>query len=186
MVYSPKGLCKSLVEEYWDKYHSISVQEYKGIYLFDIIGDELIYNLMLLDNVPHIEECNRYNLNIVLRNFYYTFNKIESMYSFGEKHPNILNVHFAGGHIKPFNVIVDENNNLSFQINVESYSINKRAIKWLFDMSEHRMGSYNYNSLLFSIIWQYTRYSVREDLGLEPDKKMSQRYLEFFNRSFIG
>jgi len=184
MVYSPRGLAKQLILEYWEKYHSTQEQIYKGIYLFDIIGDELIYNIMMLDEDPRIEVCTKYNINVAFKNFYYTFTNIDSMYTFGKNHPILLNVHFAVGHVKPYNVIIDNKDNLSFQINVEKYGMDRNSIKWLFDMSEHRMGSYNYNVLMFSIIWQYTKHSIKEKLGIEK-KGINERYLKFFNNIFI-
>lgn len=186
MVYSPKGLAAELIKEYWEKYQGIKEQKYKGIYLFDIIGDELIYNLMILDEHPKVEEVHNYNLNVVPRNFYFTFNDIDSMHCFGDKFPHVLNVHFAGGHIKPFDVTVDENLNLSYRIHIEKYAIDKRSLKWLFDFGEHRSGSYNYNALIFSIIWQYLKFSIKEKLISAKSDKISKRYLEFFNRNFLN
>lgn len=185
MVYSPKGLTLELIKEYWDKYHGTTEQEYKKIFLFDIIGDELIYNIMKLDADPRIEECNQYNLNVVLRNFYYTFNNIKSMHDFGSDYPNVLNVHFAVGHVKPYNITLDDSGNLKFQIDLEKYSMDKANIRWLFDMAEHRMGSFHYNALMFSIIWQYTRFSIKEKLEPKSDK-LSCRYLEYFKRIFVN
>lgn len=184
MLYSPKGLALELIKEYWDKYNSITEQEYKKIYLFDIIGDELIYNIMKIDGDPRIEECTQYNLNVVLRNFYYTFNNIGSIHDFGKDYPNVLNVHFAVGHVKPFNIILEDNGNLKFQIELEKYAMDKANVRWLFDMAEHRMGSFHYNALMFSIIWQYTRYTIKEKLESKP-ASLSNRYLEYFNRIFI-
>jgi hypothetical protein len=184
MLYSPKGLALKLIKEYWDKYHNITEQNYKNVFLFDIIGDELIYNIMKIDNDPRIEECTQYNLNVVLRNFYYTFNNVKSMNDFGKDHPNILNVHFAVGHIKPYNIILEDNGNLKFQIELEKYAMDKANVRWLFDMAEHRMGSFHYNALMFSIVWQYTRYTIKEKLESKP-ASLSNRYLEYFNRIFV-
>jgi len=184
MLYSPKGLALELIKEYWDKYHSITEQSYKNVYLFDVIDDELIYNVMKIDGDPRIEECTNYNLNVVLRNFYYTFNNVRSMYNFGTDHPNVLNVHFAVGHVKPYNVTLENDGSLNFQIKLESYGMDKQNIQWLFDMSEHRIGSFHYNALMFSIIWQYTRYSIKEKLS-SSQEKLSERYLSYFNRIFL-
>lgn len=52
------------------------------------------------------------------------------------------------------------------------------------NMSQHRMGSHHYNALMFSIIWQYTRYSIKEKLESKP-AILSTRYLEYFNRTFV-
>ena len=186
MVYSPKGKISELIKEYWEKYNSIITQEYRGIYLYDIIGDELLYNLMLIDSHDGIEEMKSYNLNVVLRNFYYDFSDLVSMYDFGNCYPNVLNVHFAGGHVKPFDVIVDENNNLTFKMSIENYAINKKCLRWLFDLEDHRLGSFNYNALIFSIIWQHTRYSIKDKLDPDNDKSISKRYLEFFKRNFLN
>jgi hypothetical protein len=184
MVYSPKGLAKQLITEYWGKYYNIKEKVYKGIYLYDIISDELIYNIMMLDGDPRIEECSKYNINTTLKNFYYSFSRIDSMYTFGKNHPQLLNVHFAVGHVKPYNVIINDEGNLLFQINVEKYDMDCNSVKWIFDMGEHRMGSYNYNALIFSIIWQHTKYTIRKRLDLDKED-ISVRYLEFFNNSFI-
>jgi len=185
MIYSPARLSLELIKEYWEMYHGISDQVYRGIYLFDIIGDELIYNLMLLNKDKRIEECRNYNINTVFRNFYYTFGDIHSMFEFGNNFPYVYNVHFAGGHVKPYNVIVDENYNLSFVINTERYLNNKKSLRFLFDMGEHRAGNFHYNALIFSIIWQYTRYSIREKLGLTKEK-ISERYHNFFYNNLIN
>lgn len=185
MVYFPKKITTGLIREYWDKYDSIREQVYRGIHLYDIIDDELIYNLMLSDGHTGIEEVRDHNLNVVFKSFYYDFSEIDSMYSFGTNHPKVLNVHFVGGHVKPYDVIVDENNNLTFNISIENYAINREDLKWLFDMSDHRSGSFHYNALIFSIIWQHTRYCIREKLYLETAMGISNRYLEFFKRNFI-
>jgi hypothetical protein len=184
MLYSPKGLALELIKEYWDKYHNITEQEYKKIFLFDIIGDELIYNIMKIEGDPRIEECSQYNLNVVLRNFYYTFSNIKSIHDFGKDYPNVLNVHFAVGHVKPFNIILDDTGGLKFQIELEKYAMDKANVRWLFDMAEHRMGSFHYNALMFSIIWQYTRYSIKERLS-SCSPTLSNRYLDYFNRIFV-
>lgn len=185
MVYTPKGLALNLIKEYWDKYQGITEQIYKNIFLFDIIGDELIYNIMKLDSDPRVEECNKYNLNVVLRNFYYNFTDIKSMSDFGKNFPNVLNVHFAVGHVKPFNIEISDRGSLKFLIELEKYSMDKANVRWLFDMAEHRMGSHHYNALMFSIIWQYTRYSIKEKLESKP-ATLSTRYLEYFNRTFVA
>lgn len=184
MVYSPKGLAKQLIRDYWDKFDGITEQVYKNVYLHDIIDDELIYNLMALDGDPRVEEHMGHNINIVLRSFYHEFFDIKSMHSFGKNFPNILNIHFAAGHVKPYDVTIDDSGKLYFPIEVEKYAVDQATIKWLFDMSQHRMGSFHYNALMFSIIWQHTRYSIKEKLSTEQEK-LSERYLDFFNKIFI-
>jgi len=185
LAYFPKDLQKSALIEYWDKFDSIRTQEYRGIFLFDIIGDELIYNIMLIDGSESIEEYTKCNINSVLKNLYYSFDTVPSMYSFGKDHPHILSVHFSVGHVKPFNVILDEKENLSYTITMERYNMENDDVRWAFDTTYHRMGSLHYNALIFSIIWQHTRYSIREKLGLEKIK-LSSRYLEFFDRCFMN
>jgi len=184
MVYSPKGLARQLISEYWEKFDSVTEQVYKNIFLHDIIDDELIYNIMILDGDNRVEEYTGHNLNIVLRTFYHDFSNIKSMYSFGKDFPNILNIHFSAGHIKPYDVIIDDSGKLHFPIEVESYAVDRATIKWLFDMSQHRMGSFHYNALMFSIIWQYTRYTIKEKLESNP-ASLSIRYQDFFNKIFI-
>ena len=183
-AYFPKDLTKQMILEYWEKYNSITEQQYKNIFLYDIIGDEYIYNLMLIDEDPRIEECTEYNINVVLRNFYSNFFKINSMYSFGERSPHVLNVHFAIGHIKPFNVVIDDSGNLSCTIKMEKYNTDKESVRWLFDIAEHKCGAFHYNTVVFSLIWQYTRYCIREQMGLMKEN-MSTRYLDFFNKNII-
>jgi hypothetical protein len=185
MVYSPKGLVRQIIQEYWYKFNDLQGNSYKNIYLFDTIGDELIYNLMKIDEDKRVEECNRYNINVVLRNFYYDFSNIKSMYEFGSSFPNVLNIHFAVGHVKPYNVVLDQKGNLNFHIELEKYTMDKDNIRWLFNLSEHRMGSFHYNALLFSIIWQYTRYKIKERLNPMAEI-LSGRYSEYFDRIFIG
>lgn len=184
IVYSPAGLSAKLFREYWDIYQSVQTPVYKGLHLPNILDDELMYVLMLLHKETNIEVLRTYNINVVFRNFYYTFDKVNSMFNFGEKYPNIYSVHFASGHVKPYNVIVDDQFNLTFPINSERHGNNKKNIRWTFDMSEHRVGSFHYNALIFSIIWQYTRYSVLEKLGLS-EETISDRYAEFFKTCFI-
>jgi hypothetical protein len=184
MIYSPAKLSAKLLREYWDLYHSIRSQIYRGIFLYDIIGDELIYNLMMLHNEPNIEEFRSYNINAVFRNFYYIFDDVDSMFTFGSKYPNLYSVHFSGGHVKPYEVIVDDQFTLTFPIVTEKYVNNKKNIKWTFDMRDHRLGSFHFNALMFSIVWQYTRYSIREKLGLTKEI-ISNRYSEFFKVCFI-
>lgn len=179
-VYFPAKLTKDLILEYWEKYNNIVEKQYRGVILFDTIGDELIYNLMMIDNNPNVEECIKYNLNVVSRNFYYSFNNISSMDTFGSDYPNIFNFHFAVGHVKPFNIIIDDEGRLHYNILLEAYGLDHDIIKWCFDMSQHRIGSHHYNSLIFSIIWQYYRYLIRETLGLSKEIT-SKRYLDFFN-----
>jgi hypothetical protein len=185
LAYFPKNLTKQMILEYWEKYDSINEQKYKNIFLFDIIGDELIYNLMLLDENKNIEEYREHNINVVLKNFYYNFESITSMYNFGSTPPYILNVHFSSGLIKPFDVIINDKDDLSCTTRLEKYGIEKESLKWVFDISTHIYGSYNYNSLIFSLIWQYTRYNIREKMGLTKEN-ISSRYLNFFNRYIIG
>jgi hypothetical protein len=184
MVFSPKGLARQLITEYWDKFDSITEQVYKNIFLHDIIDDELIYNIMILDGDTRVEEYTKHNINIVLRTFYYDFSNISSMYNFGKDFPNILNIHFSAGHIKPYDVIIDDSGKLHFPIEIEKYAIDSATVKWLFDMSQHRMGSFHLNALMFSIIWQYTRYIIKEKLESKP-ASLSSRYLDFFNRIFL-
>lgn len=184
LVYFPKDLQKRMLLEYWDKYDSVVERSYRGVHLYDIIGDEMIYNLMLIDGCEHVEECISYNLNVVFKNFYYNFESVPSMNSFGKRFPYILNVHFVMGHAKPYNMIIDEKENLSFAINMERYNLGSEDIRWTFDASAHRMGSFHYNVLMFSTIWQYTRFSIREKLGIDKEKT-SNRYLDFFNRCFL-
>lgn len=184
MVYSPKGLAQQLITEYWDKFDNVTENVYNNIFLYDIIDDELIYNIMRLDGDIRVEEYTGQNINVVLRNFYYEFYDITSMYNFGKSFPNILNVHFSAGHIKPYDVIIDDSGKLHFPIEVESYAVDHATVRWLFDMGQHRMGSFHYNALMFSIIWQYTRYSIKEKLESKP-ANLSNRYLDFFNKIFI-
>lgn len=185
LAYFPKDIQKSSIIEYWEKFDSIKTQEYRGIFLFDIIGDELIYNLMLIDGSSNIEECTKYNINSVLKNLYYSFDRTHSMYSFGKNHPHILSVHFAVGHAKPFNVILNEKGDLSYTVTMERYNMEGDDVRWTFDATYHRIGSLHYNALMFSIIWQHTRYSIREKLGLE-EMIISSRYSEFFDRCFVN
>jgi hypothetical protein len=184
-VYFPKDLQKKLIIEYWDKFDSVREQLYRGIFLFDIIGDELIYNLMLIDNIEYIEECTSHNINVVIKNLYYEFSEIPSMFSIGKIHPSILNVHFAVGFVKPFNVEIDREGNLSYKITMERYNLGWDDVQWTFNTKQHRMGSHHYNALMFSIIWQYTRYSIREKLGIDKENT-STRYMDFFERCFIN
>ncbi len=185
MVYSPKGLARQLILEYWDKYDSVTEQVYNKVFLHDIIDDELIYNIMRLDGDNRVEEYIAHNINVVLRNFYYDFSDITSMYDFGKKYPNVLNVHFSAGHVKPYDVILDDDGKLHFPLEMESYALDRATVRWLFDMSQHRMGSFHYNALMFSIIWQYTKYTIKEKL--EPkSEKLSTRYLNFFNKIFVA
>lgn len=184
-AFFPKDLTKNIILEYWDKFNNIKEKKYKDIVLFDIVGDELIYNLMMLDKNPKIEECLKYNINIVSRNFYYSFRYIKSMDNFGNDYPYILNFHFAVGHVKPFNIIIDDQGRLHYKIILENYNLEPDVIKWCLDMGQHRMGSHHYNALIFGIIWQYRRYLIQEKMGLS-DKKESKKYLEFFNKSIIN
>lgn len=184
-VYFPKDITKKLIIEYWNKFNSIKEKKYKNIELFDIVGDELIYNLMMLDKHPMVEECLKYNINVVSRNFYFSFRYIKSMENFGRDFPHILNFHFAVGHIKPFNIIIDENGRLHYEIILENYNLEPDVIKWCFDMGQHRMGSHHYNALIFGIIWQYRRFLIRGKMNLSGDKE-SDKYLEFFNKSIIN
>jgi hypothetical protein len=184
LVYFPQDLQKKLILEYWDKYDSVKERCYRGVHLYDIIGDEMIYNLMLIDGNEYIEECSAYNMNVVFKNFYYTFDTIPSMYSFGKRYPYILNVHFVTGLAKPYNMVIDDKENLSFNLNLERYNLDNDDVRWAFDTGSHRASSFFYNALMFSAIWQHTRFSIKEKLGLTKEK-LSQRYLDFFNRCFL-
>lgn len=184
-AYFPKDLQKQMLLEYWDKFDSVREQQYRGIYLFDIIGDEMIYNLMLIDNLRCVEECTSYNLNVCLKNLYYKFHGIDSLYSFGKEHPGILNIHFSVGYVKPFNVIINEKGDLSFTIVMERYNMEFHDVEWTFSMDKHRMGTHHYNALMFAIVWQFTRYQIREKMGLEK-KLISPRYYDFFERCYIN
>lgn len=183
-VYFPKDLTKKLILEYWNKFDNIKEKKYKDIVLFDIVGDELIYNLMMLDRHSMVEECLQYNINVVSRNFYFLFNHIKSMENFGKNFPYVLNFHFAVGHVKPFNIIIDDKGRLHYKIILENYNLEPDVIKWCLDMGQHRMGSHHYNALIFGIIWQYRRYLIQEKMGLS-NKKESEKYLEFFNKSIV-
>lgn len=183
--YSPKGLAAELIREYWDLYNSIDKREYKGIYLYDIIGEELIYNLMLLDGLPEMEEVHQHNINLMLINSYNDYNNVTSMYCFGEGFPKIINVHFVGGYVKPFDVEIDDKGNLSFKITVNNYMVDKGNLGWVFNLDNHRTGSYNLNALMFSTIWQHTRYSIKEKLFPNDSVKLSTRYSDFFKKIFI-
>lgn len=184
MVYSPKGLARQLITEYWDKFDGVTEQVYNKVFLHDIIDDELIYNIMRLDGDNRVEEYTAHNINVVLRNFYYDFSDVTSMHDFGKNYPNILNVHFSAGHVKPYDVVLDDDGKLHFPIEMESYALDRATVRWLFDMGQHRMGSFHYNALMFSIIWQHTRYCIKEKLESKP-AYLSKRYLDFFNKIFV-
>ena len=184
LAYLPYPLTKNLILEYWDKFDSITEKEYKGIILFDIIGDELIYNLMMLDKRPEVEEFRDLNINIVSRNFYYSFKSINSMDNFGKNYPYIMNFHFAVGHVKPFNITIDDEGTLHYEITLHKYNQDPDLVNWCLDMGQHRIGSHHYNALVFGIIWQYRRYLIKETMNLTT-KIESKKYLDFFNESII-
>lgn len=184
MISTPKGLAKELILEYWDLFNNTTEPLYKGIHLFDIIGDELIYNLMKLNGDPRVVEYMEGNINTVFRNYFYNYENVKSMFDFGKMHPNLLSVHFAVGHIKPFDIIVDENYGLHIKMSFEDRFNTNSGLRWMFDIGQHRLGSFHYNAIMFSIIWQYMRYSIREKLGLTKDN-ISSRYASFFNKSFV-
>lgn len=181
-VFFKNNSIRPLIREYWDKFNSIQENKYKEIYLFDIIGDELIYNLMKIDGVEEIKECIDFNINVIPKNFCFSFYKIENM-EIGKEYPYILNVHFSVGHIKPYNVIIDDNGNLEVKVTLEPYNQTRDEVRWCFDMSQHQIGSHHYNALLFSIIWQYKRYKILEEMGITEKDKRSSKYLKFFESS---
>jgi hypothetical protein len=89
------------------------------------------------------------------------------------------------GLAKPYNVVLNEKGDLSYTISMERYNMDWDDVKWTFNTSDHRIGSLHYNALLFSIVWQHTRHTIREKLGLEKEN-ISQRYMDFFNRCFVN
>lgn len=179
-----KDIARKLVLEYWDLFNSIVKNEYRGIYLFDIIGDELIYNLMKIDNVSEIEECTIYNINVIPKNFCFYYDHVRDM-EIGKNFPYILNVHFSVGHVKPYNVFIDDKDRLHFEVVLEKYNQTRDEVKWCFDMSQHRIGSHHYNALIFSIIWQYYRYKILEELGKDKCGK-SLKYKKFFEEVIVS
>jgi hypothetical protein len=183
VVFFKKDITKKLIKEYWDLFNNTIKNEYKGIYLFDIIGDELIYNLMKIDKVEEIEECTAYNINVIPKNFCFYYDSIKDM-EIGKIYPYVLNVHFSVGHIKPYNVFIDEDDRLHTEIILEKYNQTRDEIRWCFDISQHKIGSNHYNALIFSIIWQYYRYRILEEMSIIK-KEESKKYLNFFKENII-
>lgn len=185
MVYFPGRLGERLIRKYWYKYLDIikkGRKEYKGIILFDSCSDELIYNLMNIDQEPLIELENRFNVSCDLYSNSYNnpFDKkyIKSISNFESLIPKIISIHFVGTYIKPYNVYIDDEDNLCFNIKIRKCST--RRVGYIFSSNNKFK---HYKALMFCIVWQYYRYSIREKLGLSF--KISKRYFNFFEKEFL-
>lgn len=183
-VFLPAGKGQEAVKSYWEKFNSITKKEYRGFYLHHITDDELLYNIMLLDDIADIELVQKHTINCVVTNFYGPF-KSENMFGFGDKHPGILNVHFVGNFVKPYNVVVDDSGVLSYKVVVaDKFAQNYDGIRWRFDMMDHLACDIHYNALVFSIIWQYYNCRIKENMGIHCREK-SSNYEKFFYNSLV-